>query len=126
LPRMTAVDDVRSSAADMHFSQTRYALDGTADARKDYEFDHTTFEHDLRVLRGRVRSASDRKLYSGVLAKLAVYESLDKKLWGDVQAKRMDAAKTLVNGAENDANDALVAALTDFQSSLRKQAQAQT
>src|SRR5690348_13893387 len=51
LPRMTAVDDVRSSAADMHFSQTRYALDGTTGARKDYEFDHTTFEHDLSTLR---------------------------------------------------------------------------
>jgi methyl-accepting chemotaxis protein len=126
VPRMTAVDDVRSSAADMHFSQTRYALDGTLTARKDYEFDHTTFEHDLSVLKSRVKSASDQQLYAGILAKLAVYEKLDKQLWADVQAKKMNAAKAMVNGAGNDANDALVAAMTDFQTVLRKEAQSQS
>src|SRR5690242_10761080 len=42
-PRLIAVDDLASAAGDMHFSQTRAVLDGSASARDDFQADHATF-----------------------------------------------------------------------------------
>src|SRR5262249_16924352 len=55
LPEIVAADAVRASAADMHFSQTRYVADPSAHA--DFADDHATYLADLAALR-RVADAS--------------------------------------------------------------------
>src|SRR4051794_25960771 len=50
LPQVIASDTARTAAADMHFSQTRYVVEGTK-ARADYLDDRGVFVDDLEVLR---------------------------------------------------------------------------
>src|SRR4051794_40864464 len=47
---ITSADDARAAAADMHFSQTAYALDGGGDARTDFLADRAVFRQRLRAL----------------------------------------------------------------------------
>ncbi len=125
LPRMTAVDDVRAAAADMHFSQTAYAVTSRVGAHKDYVGDHQTFLDDMGTLESRLKTNSDRRMFAGVKDAAQRFDLLNAQIWADVVAHRPHAAGALVSGQEDEANDALVSALTKFQRVLRADAKVQ-
>jgi methyl-accepting chemotaxis protein len=119
LPAVVAADAARSSAADMHFSQTRYVL--IPSAHKDYLPDRAAFLRALSVVRHGA-SPADRQAVARIVTAYAHVAAVDQRLWADVQAGRSAAASTLVAGAGNDASDGLVAALTAYQNRVATEA----
>ena len=117
LPQLLAADAARSAAGDMHFSQTRYVL--VPSQYKDYLGDRAVFIHDLAAVR-RTATADGRADVNRISAAYAQVNALDVKLHAAVLAGRTAAAKAIVTGPENDASDALVAALTTYQTHMGK------
>jgi methyl-accepting chemotaxis protein len=117
LPQVLAADAARSAAGDMHFSQTRYVL-VPADY-KDYLGDRAVFVADLAAVR-RAATADGRADVNRIDAAFAKVNALDIKLHADVLAGDTAAAKTVVTGPGNDASDALVEALTAYQTHVAK------
>jgi methyl-accepting chemotaxis protein len=122
---MVAVDDLRAAAADMHFSQTAYALTGSVGTHKDYLVDHQAFRNDMQVLQGRLKTGSDRAMFASVNAAANHFDVLNAQIWSDVVGHHAAAAAALAGGQEDQANDALVRALTTFQRSLRADAKSE-
>src|SRR5204863_3493765 len=101
---------------------TRAVLDADAAGRRDYGVDHAAFLADLRTVE-RLAVASDRPRVAAIRAAVARYERMDAHMWGMVTRGRIHAADALVNGAGNDASDALVSAMTAYQTTLRAEEQ---
>ncbi len=118
-PRLIAVDDVRSAAGDMHFSETRAVFDGTASARDDFMGDHATFVADLRTLRGLATDAAGRAALRRVDAAVATADSVDTKMFALLSSGHRAQAVALMNGRADDASDGIVGALTAYRSSLK-------
>jgi methyl-accepting chemotaxis protein len=125
VPKQLAADAARSAAADMHYSQTEYALDGGR-SRSNYADDHATFEAALAALGKRAMDPSDRAGFEKIKAAAAAFDAGDTKLYAAVKAGDHALVVKTVNGPENDASDNLVSALTDFQGEASKDIKAQT
>ena len=117
LPQVLTADAARSAAGDMHFSQTRYVL-VPADY-KDYQGDRAVFVADLAAVR-RTATADGRADINKISAAFAHVNALDSQLHAAVLAGDTAAAKAIVTGPGNDASDALVAALTAYQTHVAK------
>ena len=117
LPQVLTADAARSAAGDMHFSQTRYVL--VPSEYKDYLGDRSVFVADLTAVR-RSATPDGRVDVNKISAAFAHVNALDVKLHADVLAGKTAAAKAIVTGPGNDASDALVAALTAYQTHVAK------
>jgi methyl-accepting chemotaxis protein len=112
LPKVRAVDAARSAAGDMHFSQTRYTV--YPDQHADYLGDRQAFVDDLAAVK-KVTDARDEKQYQGIATAWRQVDAIDRQLWKAVQAHEQAQIDKLVTGPGNDASDALVEALTAYQ-----------
>jgi methyl-accepting chemotaxis protein len=119
LPAVRAADDTRAAAADMHFSQTRYVIDPKTHG--DFESDRGVYETSLAKLQ-RVTRAGDRGLLAQIESQSKRWDKADAKLWRAVNEHDQKLALALVHGEANDATDALVVALTNYQVAVSKSA----
>jgi methyl-accepting chemotaxis protein len=123
-PKVEAADAARSAAGDMHFSQTEYVL--APGQHPNYLVDHQTFRNDLGKL-SKLTDARERAQLSAIVAEWKKWQSIDNELWAKVRAGDTAAAKAMVIGAANDSTDALVGALTAYQTKINAvQTQANT
>jgi methyl-accepting chemotaxis protein len=116
--KATAIDDARAAAADMHFSQTEYALDGGA-SRANFEGDHATFRARLAHLRTMSTTPADEQAFAAIQAAAQHFDTLDAQLLHAVRAGQTDTVKRLVTGPVNDSVDGLVQTLTAYQGAAR-------
>ena len=125
VPKQLAAQQARGAAADMHFSQTVYVLDhGTG--RANYLQDHATYVAALHHLIALSTDASDKPLVAAIQAATARFDRGDAQLWALVHAGRTAAASSLVQGAQNNAGDALMASFLSYQKSAAKDVAAQS
>jgi methyl-accepting chemotaxis protein len=114
VPTQVAAEQARGAASDMHFSETKYVLEGRA-GRADYLDDRATYGAALQRLVKLSPAAGDKPLISSIETATARFDHGDARLWALVRAGHSAEAVTLVVGAQNDASDALMAAFSDFQ-----------
>jgi methyl-accepting chemotaxis protein len=114
VPKQLAAAEARGAGTDMHFSETLYALNGGA-SRSDYLHDRATYQAALDHLVRLSTDPSDKPLVAAIKAATAKFDAGDKALWALVQAHDQAAATKLVEGAQNDAADALMAAFVKYQ-----------
>ena len=79
--------------------------------------DRKAFQSALNHLVALSTDASDKPLIAAIQTATARFDRGDASLWALVQARRTTAAVKLVQGAENDAADALTAAFAAYQKS---------
>ncbi|MEA2224561.1 MAG: hypothetical protein QOH83_2937 [Solirubrobacteraceae bacterium] len=113
--QISAAAAVRTAAADMHFSQTRYVL--LPDEHADYELDHGVFTKTVAALRARTPS-SEHARTRPIEAAIAGFEQADQRLYAAVRAHDDVRAGKIVAGVGNDRADALVEALEGYQKQL--------
>src|ERR1700749_5062780 len=65
LPAVSAAADVRAAAGDMHFAQTKYALDG-GESRLDYEDDRGAFADALTNLKNEAETPAQQAQISKI------------------------------------------------------------
>ncbi|HEX3332629.1 MAG TPA: methyl-accepting chemotaxis protein [Gaiellales bacterium] len=118
-PRLIAVDDVRASAGDVHFSQTRAVFDGAKADVSDFQRDHATFEADLKKLDALATRPSDRAAIRKIDASVATANAIDTKMFGLLAAGHHAQAIAVMNNQADGASDTIVEALSGYQSSLR-------
>jgi methyl-accepting chemotaxis protein len=124
VPKQLAADTARAAASDMHFSQTAYALAG-ASQRSNFEGDRATFRAALAKLGALSDTPEDRRSLAGVKTAAAAFDRGDGQLVAAVRSGDQPRVTAIVTGAENDASDALVAALTRYQEQVGHEEQAQ-
>jgi methyl-accepting chemotaxis protein len=120
-----AAQDARGAAADLHFSQTLYVLDGGA-KRSDYLTDRHTFQVALDRLIGRSTDATDKPFVAAIQSAVAGFDHGDVALWALVSAHRSAAATKLAEGTQNAAADTLMAAFTADQKTAAADVATQT
>jgi len=120
-----AAEQAKAADSDMHFSQTAYVLAG-ASQRSNYLGDRETFQDDLSHLITLSTDPSDKSLVAKIRAAVSQFDRGDAQLWSLVQAHNLTAASKLVNGAENDAADAVATALDNYQKSAAADVRTQT
>ena len=125
VPKQLASEQARAAAADMHFSQTRYVLDGGA-SHADFLGDHKAYQKELNHLVALSTDPSDKPLIAAIQTATARFDRADASLWALVQAHQTTAAVKLVHGEGNDAADSLMAAYAAYQQSSAKDVAAQT
>jgi methyl-accepting chemotaxis protein len=123
--KQLAALDARGAATDMHFSQTLYVLSGAA-GRANYLQDRHTFQVALNRLVALSTDASDKPLVAAIQSAVAGFDRGDAALKATVNAHRTADATKLVQGAQNDAADALTAAFTAYQKVAAADVTAQT
>jgi methyl-accepting chemotaxis protein len=113
--QIAAAAAVRTAAADMHFSQTRYVL--IPGEHADYELDHGVFKKTVATLRALTPSSEiDRT--RPIEAAIALFEQADKQLYAAVLAHDTPRASKIVAGVGNVRADALVETLEGYQKLL--------
>ncbi len=120
-PKVEAADAARSAAGDMHFSQTRYVLAPSGHA--DFLTDLATFNADLAKLK-QLTTPSEQKQLAGIESAYRTWKATDDELWTLAGAHQTAAATQLVTGKANDVSDALVAALTSYQTQVNAEQRA--
>jgi methyl-accepting chemotaxis protein len=125
VPKQLAAQEARGAAADMHFSQTLYVLDGGTN-RSNYLADHATYVAALRHLVALSTEASDKPLIAAIQTATARFDRGDATLWALVHGGHTAAATNLVKGSQNHASDALTAAFVSFKKRAAKDVAAQT
>lgn len=123
-PKVEAVSNVRSAASDMHFSQTRYVL--APGQRADFLGDQGVFVQDLAKLQ-KLTDAAERPELAKIEDAYAQWKQVDARLWALARTHQTAAATALVTSDANDVSDALVEAMTGYQTKvLAEQQQADT
>ena len=117
-PRMIAVDDLRATASDAHFSETRAVLDATAGAKKDYEGDNATFMATKRKLDAVAGRGADAAAIARIDAAAAHSNAVATKMFGLLAAGHPARAAAMLDAAD-EASDGVVEALTAYQKTLR-------
>ena len=112
LPDVSAAAEVRSGAGDMHFAQTKYALDG-GDSRADYVDDHDSFAKALAALKKEAGTDGQQAQVAKIQAAFADFEKIDNQLFAAVKAHDSAAVGKAVE-AEDEAADGLVEATTAY------------
>jgi methyl-accepting chemotaxis protein len=125
MAKQLAAQQARGAAADMHFSQTLYVLDGAA-KRANYVGDRQTFQGELDHLVALSTDPTDRPLVGAIQSATAQFDRGDGALWASVRAGRSAVANKLVAGAQNDNSDALMAAFVTYQKRAAADVAAQT
>ena len=118
-PRLIAVDDLASAAGDMHFSQTRAVLDGSASARDDFQADHATFTADLRKLDALSTSAADRAAMRKIHAAVTAADTVDTRMFGLLAAGHHARAIAVMNAQADAASDGIAETLGAYQKTIR-------
>ncbi len=124
-PKQIGAQEARSAATDMHFSETRYVLDGGA-THSDFVSDRKAFQEALNHLIVMSTDATDKPLVSTIKTATARFDTGDARLWALVRARRTTEAVKLVQGAQNDAADSLSEAFAAYQKSAAADVAAQT
>ena len=125
VPKQLAAEQARAAAADMHFSQTRYVLDGGA-SHADFLSDRKAYQGALNHLVAISTDATDKPLIAAIQTDDGSFDRGDTSLWSLVQAHRTTEAVKLVQGEENDAADALMAAFAQYQKTAAADVAAQS
>jgi methyl-accepting chemotaxis protein len=125
VPKQLAAQETRGAAADMHSSQTQYVLNGGA-GRASYLTDQATYVTSLHHLITLSTDPSDKPLVAAITTATARFERGDAALWALVHSGRLADARQLVNGAENHAADAVMAAFVSYKKNAAKDVAAQT
>jgi methyl-accepting chemotaxis protein len=110
-----------AAARDMAFSQARAVADGGKSV-KDHQSDVAAFQAALPKIRSTVKTKADRAGFTAIEAKFAAWQAIDKKVVTLVKAGRIQPALALMEGAGNDAGDALSSALDDYATTVKKEA----
>jgi methyl-accepting chemotaxis protein len=118
-PRLIAVDDLAAAAGDMHFSQTRAVLGGSAGARADFQSDHAAFAADLRALAALSTGAGDRAAMRKIDAAVAAADAVDARMFGLLAAGHPARAAALMNTRADAASDGIAEALGAYQKAIR-------
>jgi methyl-accepting chemotaxis protein len=118
-PRLIAVDDLAAAAGDMHFSQTRAVLGGSAGARADFQSDHAAFAADLRALAALSTGAGDRAAMRKIDAAVAAADAVDARMFGLLAAGHPARAAALMNTRADAASDGIAKALGAYQKAIR-------
>ncbi len=118
-PRLIAVDDLAAAAGDMHFSQTRAVLGGSANARADFQADHAAFAADLRALAALSTGAGDRAAMRKIDAAVAAADAVDARMFGLLAAGHPARAAALMNTRADAASDGIAEALGAYQKAIR-------
>jgi methyl-accepting chemotaxis protein len=118
-PRLIAVDDLAAAAGDMHFSQTRAVLGGSAGARADFQSDHAAFAADLRALAALSTGAGDRAAMRKIDAAVAAADAVDARMFGLLAAGHPARAAALMNTRADAASDGIAKALGAYQRAIR-------
>jgi len=113
--QLAAAAAVRTAAADMHFSQTRYVL--LPGEHADYELDHGAFTKTVATLRV-LTPPSELDRTRPIEAAITRFEQADKQLYAAVLAHDTVRAGKIVAGVGNVRADALVEALQSYQKLL--------
>jgi methyl-accepting chemotaxis protein len=124
-PKQIAAQNARAAAADVHFSETLYVLEGAAQ-RANYLADRQTYQAALSRLAALPTDAIDRPLIAAIQSATAAFDSGDASLRALVQNRRTADAVKLVTSAQNGAANALVTALKTYQHSAAGEVAAQT
>jgi methyl-accepting chemotaxis protein len=125
VPKRIAAQNARAAAADVHFSETLYVLEGAAQ-RDHYLADRQTYQAALGRLAALSTDAVDRPLVAVIRSATAAFDSGDASLWALVRARRTADAVKLVMSAQTGAANALVTALKTYQHSAAGEVAAQT
>jgi len=112
--KQLSAQKARAAAAEMHFSQTQYVLDGGT-GRSNFATDRQTFQTALDRLRAISTDATDKPLIDAISSATTQFDNGDASLWRLVQAKRTSDAVKLVQGAESSASDSLMAAFAAYE-----------
>jgi methyl-accepting chemotaxis protein len=123
--KQLAALDARGAAADMHFSQTLYVLDGGT-GRASFLQDRHTYQVALNRLVALSTDAIDRPLIAAIRSATARFDSGDASLWSLVRARRSTETVKLVEGAQNTSSDAVMAAFKTYQRTAAADVAAQT
>jgi methyl-accepting chemotaxis protein len=118
-PRLIAVDDLASAAGDMHFSQTRAVLDGSAETRHDFQADHATFASDLRRLDALSTSTADRTAMRRIHEAVGTADAVDSQMFGLLTAGHHAQAVALMDARADAASDGIAEALGAYQKTIR-------
>jgi methyl-accepting chemotaxis protein len=118
-PRLIAVDDLAAAAGDMHFSQTRAVLDGTTNARADFQADHAAFAADLRALAALSTGAGDRAAMRKIGAAVAAADAIDARMFRLLTAGHKARAVAVMNSQADAASDGIAEALGTYQKAIR-------
>ena len=118
-PRLIAVDDLAAAAGDMHFSQTRAVLDGSQEARDDFQADHATFAADLHKLGALSTGAGDRAAMRKIDAAVAAADAVDARMFALLAAGHKAQAVAVMNSQADAASDGIAEALGAYQKTIR-------
>jgi methyl-accepting chemotaxis protein len=118
LPDVSAAAEVRSAAGDMHFAQTKYALDG-GEGRPDYEDDRSGFVDSLAKLKKTASTPAQEAQIKKIEAAFAEFDKIDADLYTAVKAHDAEGVSKQVE-AEDEAADGLVEASTAYISGAAK------
>ena len=105
---------VRAAVSDMHFSQSQYVMTNGA-THANFLADRATFEQALTHLRDVVTTDAQRRAVARLAAAYATFGSVDAKVYSALRSGNQAAAAALVNGAGNDAADAINSAGRNLQ-----------
>jgi methyl-accepting chemotaxis protein len=114
-PKVEAISNVRSAASDMHFSQTRYVL--APDQHADFLDDQGVFDEGLAKLQ-KLTDAAERPQLAKIEQTYAQWKQIDARLWALARTHQTAAATALVTADANDVSDALVEAMTGYQTKV--------
>jgi methyl-accepting chemotaxis protein len=112
LPDVSAAAEVRSAAGDMHFAQTKYALDG-GEGRPDYVDDRGGFVDALATLRKEGETPAQQAQVAKIQAAFDDFDKIDAKLYAAVKAGDAGGVLDQVE-AEDEAADGLVETTTAY------------
>jgi methyl-accepting chemotaxis protein len=115
-----AAATVSGLAAYIHESQTRFVLTRNL-SYQDHLGDVAQFVAGRAKLAHDSVSASDRAYLAKIDSAFATVQHFDSLLHADVAAKRQATAEAIVQGAANDAADALASAADDYRAAADRQ-----
>ncbi len=110
-----------AAARDMSFSQARDVADA-GKTKQDHRSDVAAFEATLPKIRSTAKTRADRAAFAVIEQKFAAWRALDNKVVALVDSGHVQQAAGVVDGAANDAGDALTGALDDYAGRIKKQA----
>jgi len=110
-----------AAARDMAFSQARDVSDG-GKTKQDHASDVAAFKATLPKIHATAQTKGDRAAFGVIEQKFAAWQALDKKVVALVDAGHTQQAAALIDGAANDAGDALSTALDDYATQIKTRA----
>jgi methyl-accepting chemotaxis protein len=118
-PKVESAADMRSAIGDLHYSQTKYVLQGPSQ-RANFLGDIATYKKAQLAARAAANDPDDLEGLDAVQAKFKAFMAVDSRMWAAVRAGRHRAAVTQVDPSD-EAADALVGATEDYLAEVKSE-----